>query len=264
MNTSTMFKLYIFFTLLFFVSSNPQALLGWGENLNGKLVAATSASGGAGSYVTTPTLIDDEDIYDQNNIIAIANGQYHMLVLLNDGSIYGRGVNSDGQLGNGGVLATGQQSAYNVLVDTTAFTNAGATITAIAAGLGQSFALASGESKVFGWGYFFNAGQQFTPVLFSSSDLVGKTLTKLFAGYANSFVIDSDGKVYGWGYNDDATNLLYPTVGPSDDFVAVQAALPSIQQISIGGYHVLALGDDGKVYAWGNNDYGQLGVSLHF
>ena len=36
-------------------------------------------------------------------------------------------------------------------------------------------------------------------------------------------------------------------------------AAPGIVQIAAGGYHSLALFSDGSLYAWGDNEYGQLG-----
>jgi alpha-tubulin suppressor-like RCC1 family protein len=36
--------------------------------------------------------------------------------------------------------------------------------------------------------------------------------------------------------------------------------LPRIVDIACGNYHSLALSEDGKVFAWGNNKFGQLNV----
>ena len=72
------------------------------------------------------------------------------------------------------------------------------------------------------------------------------------------------GEIWGWGDNSNGvlggaqtaergTNITNP----------VQIGLPGTVKsvaISAGTDHVLAVGSDGNVYAWGNNTYGQLGI----
>ena len=77
--------------------------------------------------------------------------------------------------------------------------------------------------------------------------------------------IGSDGNVYTWGSNSNGqlgrdttssgapTNLLPAPVTPP---AGVRFTL-----VSAGGYHSMAIGSDGNVYTWGNNDGGQLGRS---
>ena len=78
-----------------------------------------------------------------------------------------------------------------------------------------------------------------------------------------SLAVGSDGNAYGWGNNQygqigDGTTTTRNTPvmvkkpkGTPTDFTYVQA--------DAGGYHSLAIGSDGYVYAWGLNDHGQLG-----
>ena len=73
----------------------------------------------------------------------------------------------------------------------------------------------------------------------------------------------SDGNAYAWGQNwygqlGNSTSVQQNTpvpvpkpAGTPMDFTYVQAYA--------GGYHSLAIGSDGYVYAWGLNDHGQLG-----
>ena len=72
--------------------------------------------------------------------------------------------------------------------------------------------------------------------------------------------LDSTGKAYAWGVNDHGT-LGNGTNTASNHATAV--TLPeqvSFKTISAGFDHVLAVTNDGSVYAWGNNDNGQLGI----
>ena len=88
------------------------------------------------------------------------------------------------------------------------------------------------------------------------------TYVQVSAGGQHSLALGSDGYVYAWGSNangrlgDGTTTrrttpvkVEKPTDAPAD-FTYVQ--------VSAGGRHSLALGSDGKTYAWGYNYAGQL------
>jgi hypothetical protein len=62
--------------------------LGWGYNGNGEL-------GGTVTVVKYPTQISG-----LNNVVAFSIGAYHSLALKPDGTVWGLGGNSTGQLGN--------------------------------------------------------------------------------------------------------------------------------------------------------------------
>jgi alpha-tubulin suppressor-like RCC1 family protein len=82
------------------------------------------------------------------------------------------------------------------------------------------------------------------------------------AGGAHSVALGSDGQVYAWGGNASG-QLGDGTTSDRSRAVLVQVGeIPvgvSLQQVSAGGSHTLGLGSNGQVYAWGANEYGQLG-----
>ena len=87
------------------------------------------------------------------------------------------------------------------------------------------------------------------------------------AGDNHSLAVGSDGKVWAWGRNDsgqlgDASsgNVRLLPVRVKD--AAGTGVLAGIKSIAAGTYHSLALTADGKVWAWGLNDDGQLGDNL--
>ena len=98
-----------------------------------------------------------------------------------------------------------------------------------------------------------------------SNELSGKTITAISTGAYFCLALDSDGKVYSWGSN------YYGQLGDGNklDDSAVPVAvytsgvLNGKRIVTIAGAytHSLALSADDTLYAWGANNYGQLGIS---
>lgn len=79
-------------------------------------------------------------------------------------------------------------------------------------------------------------------------------------GYIHSGVIDENGDIYIWGHN------RFGQIGNGntiDQLTPIKISLPNgvkTKTLSLGGFHSMAIGEDGKLYSWGYNGYGQLGV----
>src|SRR5690606_18956754 len=71
----------------------------------------------------------------------------------------------------------------------------------------------------------------------------------------------SEGRVISWGYSGYSA-LGRTTTTPAPDFVQRDASteLTGIVKIDASRYSVLALDEDGHVWVWGYNGYGQLGI----
>jgi alpha-tubulin suppressor-like RCC1 family protein len=86
--------------------------------------------------------------------------------------------------------------------------------------------------------------------------------TQIASGAGASYVIGLDGRVYAWG-NGFWGQLGDGTQNVNHDDDLVQVALPAgvhavgISATATNGY---AIGDNGRLYAWGGNSYGQLGI----
>lgn len=78
-------------------------------------------------------------------------------------------------------------------------------------------------------------------------------------------VLYADGSIYSWGTNTFGVlgngNTTAGTVAWSEVQVidSTGAKITDATQIAAGQYHVMALREDGTVWAWGRNNYGQLG-----
>ncbi|WLT11045.1 RCC1 domain-containing protein [Bifidobacterium asteroides] len=78
-----------------------------------------------------------------------------------------------------------------------------------------------------------------------------------------SLAVGSDGNAYAWGNNKfgqlgNGTTTQQNTPVPVPKPAGAPADFTYVQAYA-GGYHSLAIGSDGYVYAWGLNDHGQLG-----
>ena len=221
-------------------------LYAWGDNPDGEL------GNGSTTQSTTPTNVKTPP---QTGITAIAAGKLHNLAIGNDGKLYAWGYNGDGELGNG--------TTTNGLTPIVVSLPNGAIPTAIAAGGSHSLAIGS-DGNLYAWGG--NAAGQLgngsttnslTPILVSLP--VGVAPIAIAAGYQHSLAIGSDGNLYAWGYNADGELGNSTTVqSPTPVVVSLPAGVIPIN-ISAGYQHSLAIGSDGKLYAWGNNSNGQLG-----
>ena len=189
-----------------------------------------------------------------SSITAVAAGNEHSLALKSDGTVWGWGSNSNGQLGNG-VTAGSQPSPVPVSV----LTN----VTAIAAGVNFSLAL-KGDGSVWAWGYN-GSGQlgdnsiidRWTPVQVGTGGI-----TAIAAGFNHSVAMNSGGTVYTWGDNSKGQLGTGTTTSSSAPVIAGSGILAGALAISAGNQFTVALLRNylsSYLWAWGSNSNGQLG-----
>ena len=173
------------------------------------------------------------------------------------GVAYAWGNNDGGQLGNGTMKTTNNPTPEPAALPS------GVTVTAVAAGKVHSLAIGS-DGKVYSWGYN-GFGQLGDGTTFDSSTPLaitlasGVTATAIAAGSYHSLAIGSNGTVYTWGSNSSG-QLGNGTTNESDSPAAITLASGvTATAIAGGGAYSLAIGSNGKVYAWGFNSDGQLG-----
>jgi alpha-tubulin suppressor-like RCC1 family protein len=226
----------------------------WGANSYGQL------GNGGGAQQTTPVQVKASGGAFLSSITAVAAGDRFSLALKPDLTVLAWGYNSNGQLGDG---TFGNK---NMAVNVSGLTD----IRAIAAGWSHALALKA-DGTVWAWGRNDN-GQigdgtttsQKTPVqvkLSGGAFLSG--VTAVAAGGNHSVALKADGTVWAWGANaqgeiGDTTSgpsRLYPTQAQSSDGMP----LTTVTAVAAGGFHSVALKEDGTVWAWGRNVEGQLG-----
>lgn len=95
--------------------------------------------------------------------------------------------------------------------------------------------------------------------------LYGKTLTALATGFTHTLALCTDGSLAAWGDNNfGQLGCAHPeSHSPSPVSVLLSGELhdKTVIAIAAGAEHCLALTSDGRVYAWGRNNSGQLGTA---
>ncbi|MCW5980834.1 MAG: choice-of-anchor D domain-containing protein [Bryobacteraceae bacterium] len=242
----------------------------WGLGYHGRL------GNGANTDSSLPVKVSN-----LTGAVAIAGGGYHALALRSDGTVWAWGDNSIGQLGNGTTVSSSVPVAVSSLTG----------VVAIAAGPFRSLAL-KGDGTVWTWGEFWGT----TPVPVSNlhgvvaiaaswqslalrsdgtvwawgwwtnnvparvSDLTD--VVAIAAGRQHSLALKSDGRVWAWGRNGEGE--LGNGGNVSSDVPVPVSNLNGAVAIAAGANYwgpgfSLALKGDGTVWAWGDNEWYQLG-----
>jgi alpha-tubulin suppressor-like RCC1 family protein len=183
--------------------------------------------------------------------IEVSAGEYHSLAISKDHVIWAHGYNYYSQVGD---LAWIEDEGMN------------SNWIAVSAGKRHSMAIKIGGSL---WGWGDNAYNQLgiidaDPLVHRYSIPVqvdsGHTWKSVSAGAFHTAAITTNGELYAWGgtahtyeYLGDGTRYGKETpvrIGTDSDW----------KTVSVGYDHTVALKTDGRLFIWGPNQYGQLGI----
>ncbi|WP_416518120.1 InlB B-repeat-containing protein [Bifidobacterium asteroides] len=197
----------------------------------------------------------------------VSAGKNHSLALGSDGKLYTWGYNSDGQLGRKLTRLVDNRPGMVTIPG-----NAHATFVSVSAAGANCLAIDK-DGNLYSWGNN-QYGQLGRDTGGASTDQPGQVkapsgikFTQAIAGTGFSMAFGSDGNLYNWGDNEYG-ELGRPTDADNNVPVGLAGkpadAKPGFTwtQASAGMNHTLAMGSDGKLYSWGNNDYGQLGRDI--
>ena len=192
----------------------------------------------------------------------ISAGGQHSLALSSDGNLYSWGDNSKGQLGRNTAPTTGDRRPGKVPlpVGIQQFTR-------VSAGGQHSLALGS-DGNLYSWGdnTYGQLGRETTSAMEDNQpDKITlpvsiQQFTRISAGQSHSLALGSDGNLYSWGDNNN-NQLGRATNGRQDSKpskIVLPTGVTSYFQVCAGQSHSLALGSDGNLYSWGDNN-SQLG-----
>ncbi|MEZ4907977.1 MAG: hypothetical protein R2771_10160 [Saprospiraceae bacterium] len=190
------------------------------------------------------------DIFSQS----VDGGNGHSLILDREGNVYAIGRNNYGQLGDSTYINSSIPKLVSRLPK----------IKVISRGYDHSLAIDS-SGNIWEWGRN-NYGQLGT-VLANDYNVPQKlkghsNFKSVEGGHWHTVALKNDGTVWSWGHN------YYGELGSGDrehSSFPVQVVkengekLTNIKAITCVGYHTLALDNDGNVFSWGGNEFGELG-----
>ncbi|MCP4578578.1 MAG: SUMF1/EgtB/PvdO family nonheme iron enzyme, partial [Deltaproteobacteria bacterium] len=223
---------------------NDGSLWAWGSNYYGQL--------GDGTVVDrlTPVQIGSDTDWTK---IAAAQGGYHTMALKNDGTLWAWGRNDYGELGDGTFVD--RHSPVQIGSDTD--------WTKIAAGAFHTMALKR-DGTLWAWGFNYYGQLGDGTVVYRHSPVqIGSDTdwAKIAAGGFHTIALKNDGTLWAWGRNDygelgDGTFVDRHSpvqIGSDTDWAKISA------DGSEDGSFTLAVKSGGTLWAWGRNDYGELG-----
>jgi len=219
------------------------------------------ATGTADGSVPSPRVVP---YIPNENVIKIQTGPRHSSIVTNLGNLYMAGLNGNGQLG---INNTYNQEFF---VQTTFFAGLGVSVEHAFPGGYHTLVLLN-NSQVWGFGINTNGqlgqgpsaskGSYLLPVLVTLPGLGNEVALGVATAFQHSLVWTAT-RLYAFGCGDHGqvgsnSDVWTPTV------VFTAAAGDSIQFATAGGYSSSLLTASGKVYAFGGNVYGTLGIGSY-
>jgi alpha-tubulin suppressor-like RCC1 family protein len=247
-------------------------LYAWGDNYYGELGSPTNNGTSYPVATPTPVVLPGQ----AGGVTQVAAGAYHSLALTAGGQLYAFGDNADGQLGNNDNTTTAIANPTPTLVTLPGQIGA---ITEIAAGATDSFAVTeSGQVYAFGDNQFGQLGTGVNsgggepnvnptpvPVVLPGAD---GPVTRVAAGAYHTLAVTASGQLYAFGDNfyGQLGNTINNGAGvpnPTPTLVTLPGEVGAVTQITGGFGHSLVATASGQLYAFGDNQSGQLGIATN-
>lgn len=235
----------------------------WGNNTSGQV--------GDNSTTNRNTPVQVKGVNGEGfliNITRITASSSSVYALKDDGTVYAWGNNSNGRLGDGST--TNRSTPVQVKgVDGVSILSG---ITQIVSSKNNSMYALSVDGTIYAWGRndYGQLGdgslvQRNIPVLVKGEGGVGvlSNVNRISTGDISAYALMGDGTVYAWGNNSnrqlgDGTNSNRTTpvkvLGQNGS-----GFLDDVRFLTSDIHTAFAISNNGNIYAWGRNDYGQLG-----
>ncbi len=216
---------------------------------NGQVYAwGSNTSGEIGDGTNTQRL---NPVFSQFDFLEVAAGNGFSLGITEWGGLVSWGKNDKGQLG----LALTENRNFGTVVGDFGKWRTVAAGYDHAFGIdysGQLWAWGNNHDGELGIGSFID--QSYPQQVGSGNNWISVAAGKYF-----TIALQADGSLWGWGLNSNYQLGLGNTSSGHNTPVQIGSTSDHWKSIAVGSGHVLALKDDGSIYAWGLNDQGQVG-----
>lgn len=192
--------------------------------------------------------------FNGEKIVTVSLGSGHSSAITESGKLYTWGDNDFGQLGDG----TTVEKHTPRLIDR--FN--GEKVIAVSLGVEHSAAITeSGKLYTWGYNYYGQLGNGSTDERHIPTCIIsGKKVVDVSLGWAHSAALIESGELYTWGSNSEGKLGDGTTIPKHYPILIDMFGGEKVVAISISDHHSAAITETGKLYTWGNNFYGQLGI----
>ena len=213
------------------------SLWSWGDNYVGQLGDGTTTDR------DTPKCIFDA------GIAFVTSGPWHTLAIKTDCSLWGWGGNGFCTLGIGSNIG-GNPELLPIPIMKGVVSVAGHDTHSLAA---------KKDGSLWIWGGDNFCGELGGPYCFVDPVCIWESgAASVEAGIYRSVIVKKDGSLWGCGDNDCGQLLGDGTT--ADQPVPVPTVMTSnVASVAAGWFHTLVIKKDGSLWAWGANNYGQVG-----
>jgi len=221
------------------------SLWAWGNNGRGQL------GDGSETDRAEPVLIR---YISGCRVRCVAAGSFHTLVLLEDGTLWSSGRNSEGQLGHGAE----EDSPEQLLVSGISKARA------VSAGSFHSIAIIDDDASIWAWG--LNHDGQLGPKLGTKCAkpervcaLATHRAVSVTSGCRHNLAVLEEGSLWAWGLNEDGQVGIGTRCKRAEPSPVGCLSMGKIRSCAAGHGHSLAVLENGELWTWGRNTEGQLG-----
>jgi alpha-tubulin suppressor-like RCC1 family protein len=249
-------------------------LYGWGNNQTGCLGVAHA------EMAPEPVLLPlNMSLPVIERITAVAASERHTLVLTLLGSVYSCGDGTDGALGHGDLLSL---SRFRIIEAFAQQQDPPPLIVGVSAGsdiLGTQSAAWDSDGRLYTWGFgpatgLLSGKPVNRPTEVKTLVDLGEHVVGAACGGAFTAAVSREGRVYTWGLWAHGRLGIGPPAVQVDRYrrkrvhkyrlrpavVRGKLAGERVVKLAAGTGHCLALTHAGRLYAWGRDDFGQLGL----
>ena len=238
----------------------------WGRNYYCQL-----GTGDLLDRFTPVQILKDSNNEDFENVETVSVEHSHTAALKNGGTVWTWGNNYMGQLGDG-TSGSGTNKSAPVQVKGEGGIGVLTGVKMVYAGGFWTIAVKN-DDTVWAWGSN-TQGQlgdgtttnRSAPVQVKGEGGIGvlTDVKMVSGGWSHTVAVKDDGTVWAWGWNSGGKLLGGDIYEDSSIPVQVRGEggvgfLTDVKMVSVGCDHTVAVKNDGTVWAWGYNIYGQLG-----